>query len=143
MPTTDELDFDDIERDATGKLDLVKLKQQMQAMVDVLYPGYRVVLSKNGIDMSHCRSRSRVNFGDLTQMKQIETVLEKGPLELNALFKELETRGSKIGFQSLMSLLSAGKRSERFRSFGRGIWGLSEHIRKAVEMGFDNLEEKE
>lgn len=130
-----ELNINEIKQDATDRLSLARKTEELQSLVDRMYPGYKVVLSKNGATPEiTARPRTRDWFAQMTQMEQITEVLKAGPLELSKLFATLQERGSKVSKQSLMSLLSAGKKNDKFRTAARGIWGLPTHV------GVDRIE---
>lgn len=130
-----ELNINEIKQDATDRLSLARKTEELQALVDRMYPGYKVVLSQNGSATAiTARPRTNPGFPQMTQMQQIAEVLRDGPLELSKLFATLQLRGSKVSKQSLMSLLSAGKKTGKFRTAARGIWGLPAHV------GVDRIE---
>lgn len=135
-----ELNINEIKQDATDRLSLARKTEELQVLVDRMYPGYKVVLSKNGAAAPEITARTQTRdwFGKMTQMEQITDVLKAGPLELSKLFATLQERGSKVSKQSLMSLLSAGKKSGKFRKVARGIWALPKHVGTQVFEG-DNL----
>jgi hypothetical protein len=130
-----DLNIEEIERDAADRQSLASKTKELQSIVNRLYPGYKVILSKNGAEI-HARTRTRDPFARMTQVEQIREVLKDGPMALQSLFTTLHNRGSRVSLQSLMSLLSAGRKADKFRKAGRGIWGLPQHI------GTENLEDK-
>jgi hypothetical protein len=133
-----ELNINEIKQDATDRLSLARKTEELQVLVDRMYPGFKVVLSKNGTAApgeAPIRTRSRDWFTKMTQTEQIKEVLKDGPTELSKLFSILQERGSKVSKQSLMSLLSAGKRDKKLRKVARGIWALPEHVGTQVFEG--------
>lgn len=131
-----ELNIDEIKQDATDRLSLARKTEELQVLVDRMYPGYKVVLSQNGTTpVITARTRTRDWFGKMTQTEQIKEVLKDGPLELSKLFATLQERGSRVSKQSLMSLLSAGKREKKLRKVARGIWALPKDVGTQVFEG--------
>ena len=126
-----ELNINEIRQDATDRLSLARKTEELQSLVDRMYPGYKVVLSENGATKEgpdEFRTRSRDWFAKMTQVEQITEVLKAGPIELSKLFQTLQARGSKVSKPSLMSLLSAGKKAKKFHKVARGIWALPKDV---------------
>jgi hypothetical protein len=134
------LDIGRIRQDATDRLKLAEKTEELQRIVDEVYPGYKVLISQNGVAAPRIMKMATANyefrgnpitlFHGKTQVGQILTVLEdaNGRMSLKELFKELHARGSKISMQSLMSYLSKLKKEDKVKNFGTGIWGLPQFI---------------
>jgi hypothetical protein len=128
------LDIEEIKRDATGRLDVVKKTEELQLLVDDVYPGFRVVLAQDPPGQE-IRQRTRnvspdvvsgAAFAALSGIEQMQLVMDDNgePLELHELYGRLAARGGRMSLATMMSLLSKYKNQGKFHRFRRGIWGL-------------------
>ena len=123
--TMNALNVDEIKREASGRLEVAKKTEDLQRLVDRIYPGYRVVLSQEDRNRQSAHA-PRADLSDLSGLEQIEIVLREnnGPMQLQRLLRSLRQRGSGMSSATVMSMLSKYGREGRFRRFARGWWGL-------------------
>jgi hypothetical protein len=128
------LDIDAIKRDASGRLDVAQKSEELQALVDKVYPGYVVRIARDD-DKVEVRERSRNGapteqdkeaFRALSGVDQIKAVIKGngGPVDLRELHTRLVRNGGSMSLGTMMSLLSRYRTRGEVVRVRRGLWAL-------------------
>jgi hypothetical protein len=126
------LNLEEIKQSLSGQQRVVQKTEELQTLVDRIFPGYQVVLSLRDGEKESAgvtarrRTRPKPQFSTLSGLDQIERVLEENgeAMKLRDLHTKLVENGGSMSLQTMMSLLSKYQRQNKFRRFGYGLWGL-------------------
>jgi hypothetical protein len=115
------LNLHDIQRDASKRMELAKRIEEIQALLDGLFPGSQVVVMTPGDDR-----KKAVAFDERPGIEQVihTLVLGDGPMELQAIHAAITKRGGTMSVDTLMSILSRGGKDDVFANVSRGVWAL-------------------
>ncbi len=114
------LDLSELKIDAMRRLEVVRMAEELQSLVNHVYPGCQVVI------MRQEGMTPQSAFAQLSATQQIvQVLLESGgrPMELQAIHNVVTKRGGSMSMETLASYLSRGK-DEIFVNPSRGTWGL-------------------
>lgn len=127
------LNLDEIEQSVSGQLEVVQKTKELQKVVNRVFPGYQVTLTKEGEGRDVRIPRvvtPRPEFSELSGIDQIRRVLtENGEaMKLRDLHTKLVASGGSMSLQTLSSLLSKYQAEDKFRRFGHALWGLPDQM---------------
>jgi hypothetical protein len=125
MPT---LDLDQVARDGQDRIEFSDTMRKLQAVVDRLYPGYKVVVmspepppgDSDPPEPERVPEVNTVDFGSLSGARQMEVLLRMKPMNIQQLFEAMGARGATISRNTMQSTLS--RKVDTFRNGLDGRW---------------------